>query len=329
MSKYERLARMLKIITLVKANPKLKRTDLARLCEVSSVRTIQRDIKSLAIAEVPIFWSGEGYEIMPNFFLPPLAFSVEEALSMILCAKAYRDGEGKFHESVIESAISKIVATLSRSTKELLELESGKISVESRKTADVGGMLSQLYQAILSNKQLIITYYSFSSNSVSERVIDPYALTFRKQAWYLVAFCHTRGRILTFRTNRIRKAEYTGNRFSYPSDFSLKNYMDKSWHVMNGEETEVVVKFDAKVAPLIKEVEWHPTQEIEDLPDGAILYTVTVAGIKEISFWILGYGQDAEVISPQKLRDEIAAVARKMCQHYERSQSSDASVSHH
>ena len=76
MSKYERLARLLKIITLVKANPRLNRNDLARICEVNSVRTIQRDVNSLAIAEVPIYWSGEGYEIMPGFFLPPLALTL-------------------------------------------------------------------------------------------------------------------------------------------------------------------------------------------------------------------------------------------------------------
>src|SRR4030043_2081339 len=111
MSKYERLARMLKIITLVKANPRLSRTELARLCEVDSVRTIQRDVNSLALADIPIFWSGEGYEIMPNFFLPPMALSVEEAFSLVLSAKAYSEGEGQFHQNTLESAISKIITT--------------------------------------------------------------------------------------------------------------------------------------------------------------------------------------------------------------------------
>ena len=149
MSKYERLARLLKIITLVRANPKLTRADLARLCEVDSVRTIQRDINSLAIAEVPIYWSGEGYEIMPNFFLPPLALSVEEALSLVLSAKSFSSSEGSFHESAIDSAISKIMATLPKITRELLEADSEKISVEGRRATDVGELVSRLYQAIL------------------------------------------------------------------------------------------------------------------------------------------------------------------------------------
>ncbi len=175
MSKYERLARLLKIITLVKANPRLTRSDLARLCEVDSVRTIQRDINSLAVAEVPIYWSGSGYEIMPNFFLPPLALNVEEAFSLVLSARAYSGGEGQFHEDSIRSAISKILSALPKSTRELLEIDSNKISVESRKATDAGGVISRLYQAILNTKQLRINYYSYSRNSVSERVVDPYA----------------------------------------------------------------------------------------------------------------------------------------------------------
>ena len=324
MSKYERLARLLKIITLVRANPRLTRSDLARLCEVDSVRTIQRDINSLAIAEVPIYWAGEGYKIMPNFFLPPLALSMEEALSLVLSASAYSEGEGNFQESAIESAISKIVTTLPKSTRELLELDSDKISVESRKVTDMSGLISQLYQAILNTKQLRVNYYSHRSNLVSERILDPYALTFRRRAWYLIAFCHTRNDILMFRSNRIKTLDYTGRTFAPPANFSLEEYMGRSWQVMRGgrteKETEVVVKFDARIAPLIKEVNWHPTQRIEDLPDGSILFTATVSKAKEIGFWILNYGYHAEVISPESLREEIAAVAKKMCQRYEKTQ---------
>jgi predicted DNA-binding transcriptional regulator YafY len=319
-SKYERLARLLKIVTLVRANPRLTRSDLARLCEVDSVRTIQRDINSLAIAEVPIYWSGEGYEIMPNFFLPPIALSVEEAFSLVLCASAYSDGEGKFHEGAIKSALSKIVATLPKATRVLLEADVDKISIESRKAMDIGGLINQLYQAILNTKQLRMNYYTYSRNSVSERVVDPYALAFRRHAWYLIAFCHMRSEILMFRANRIKTLDYTGKTFSYPYNFSLEKYMGNSWQSMRGEETEVVVKFDAKVAPLIKEVNWHPTQHIENLPDGSIIYTATVAGTKEISLWILGYGHQAEVLKPKSLREEIAAVARKMYQRYQKIQ---------
>jgi predicted DNA-binding transcriptional regulator YafY len=315
MSKYERLARMLKIVTLIKANPRLSRTDLARLCEVDSVRTIQRDINSLALAEIPIYWSGQGYEIMPNFFLPPMAMTIDEAFSLLLSAKAYSEGEGQFQKETLESAISKIKSTLPEATKELLETGSSKVSVESRKASDTGGII-RLYQAIMDAKQLRITYYSYSSNKVSERIINPYALTFRKRSWYLIGYCYTRYKVLMFRTNRIKAIRYTGESFRPPQNFSVDEYMGSSWQVMTGEKTKVIIRFNAEITPLIKEINWHPDQQIIDLPDGSILFIVTVAGIKEIALWILSYGDNAEVLHPEKLRNEIAETAKRMTQRY-------------
>jgi predicted DNA-binding transcriptional regulator YafY len=111
---------MLKIITLVKANPKLSRTELARICEVDSVRTIQRDINSLAFADIPIYWSGDGYKIMPNFFLPSMALTIDEAFLLVLSARTYCEGEGQFHKNSIESAISKILTTLPERAREII-----------------------------------------------------------------------------------------------------------------------------------------------------------------------------------------------------------------
>lgn len=111
MSKHERLARMLKIMILIKARRKLNRAHLAEECEVS-VRTIQRDINSLNYAGVPIFWSEDGYEIMPDFFLPPMNLRWEEVLLLAIAAKASCEGKGKSYQGIIESTLSKIIASL-------------------------------------------------------------------------------------------------------------------------------------------------------------------------------------------------------------------------
>lgn len=117
MSKYERLARMMKIMILIKVRTKLNRRDLAEECEVS-VRTIQRDINSLSYAGVPILWAEDGYEIMPDFFLPPVNLNLEEALYLVIAAKASCEGKGESCQRKVESALSKIVASLSNEVQE-------------------------------------------------------------------------------------------------------------------------------------------------------------------------------------------------------------------
>jgi predicted DNA-binding transcriptional regulator YafY len=111
MSKYERLARMMKIMILIKAQTKPNRRDLAKECEVS-VRTIQRDINSLSYAGVPVFWAEGGYEIMPDFFLSPVNLSLEEALYLVIAAMASCESKGESYKRNMEFALSKIIASL-------------------------------------------------------------------------------------------------------------------------------------------------------------------------------------------------------------------------
>ncbi len=120
MSKYERLSRLLKIMTFIKAQRNLRRMDLARKCEVS-VRTIQRDIDSLVYAGVPIFWSNGGYKIMPDFFMPAVNFSLDEALSLVSALRAYAEDQEGPQRSTVESAMAKIMLTLPDETRKKLE----------------------------------------------------------------------------------------------------------------------------------------------------------------------------------------------------------------
>ena len=46
------------------------------------------------------------------------------------------------------------------------------------------------------------------------------------------------------------------------------------------------------------------------------MFEVTVDSLKEIVWWVLGYGAQAEVIQPRELRDEVASHAREMLSLY-------------
>jgi len=120
MSKYERLSRLLKIMTFIKAQKHLRRRDLASKCEVS-VRTIQRDIDSLIYAGVPIFWANDGYKIMPDFFLPPVNLSFEEAFHLVIATRASSEDMEESQQKTIDSAMSKIIARLPDETRHRLE----------------------------------------------------------------------------------------------------------------------------------------------------------------------------------------------------------------
>ena len=82
------------------------------------------------------------------------------------------------------------------------------------------------------------------------------------------------------------------------------------------EPTEVVIRFDRNVAPWIAGGHWHPSQTIEKLPDGSLIFRVTVHGYEEMVYWALSFGAQAEVLEPPPLRAAVAEAARQMAARY-------------
>jgi predicted DNA-binding transcriptional regulator YafY len=82
-------------------------------------------------------------------------------------------------------------------------------------------------------------------------------------------------------------------------------------------DSHVVVEFASMVAKNVEQVKWHKTQQTTMKPDGTLLFQVTVSGLSEIAWWILRYGDQAEVLRPLKLRRIIAQRVRKMAAMYQ------------
>ena len=51
--------------------------------------------------------------------------------------------------------------------------------------------------------------------------------------------------------------------------------------------------------------------------DGSIEFRVRVAGLGEILWWILGYGDQVKVVSPGRLARQVASMARRTLARYE------------
>ncbi len=57
---------------------------------------------------------------------------------------------------------------------------------------------------------------------------------------------------------------------------------------------------------------WHGTQKTTFNEDGSLTAEFRVDGLGEISWWILGYGDQVEVLRPAVLRKRIAKIALRM-----------------
>ncbi|MEM2890676.1 MAG: WYL domain-containing protein, partial [Candidatus Hadarchaeum sp.] len=89
--------------------------------------------------------------------------------------------------------------------------------------------------------------------------------------------------------------------------------------VFTGErKTKVKIRFNKEKAFYIQEVKWHPSEKIEALKDGGILYEVEVAEPREVIWWVRQWGPDAEVLEPEEMRQYMLNMARREVEMYGR-----------
>ena len=318
--KYQ-MARVIEVASLIHKEPcQWTRPRLATYLEVN-IATIQRYIDLLRDMDIEIISRGkQGYEMVSDFFLPAFNLNFEEALALVTAARFYQAAEGKQAVEVLNKAIHKITSNLPERTNDTLDKIAPQIEVPHQRVSQIDETQpykEQLYEAIRERRKVNMVYNSFSGGKQTRHQLAPYAVLFRKHAWYVIGNVEKFNQILTFRINRIHSISLSHSLYEIPSDFSVQKYMEKSWDVMLGPETHVVVEFAPRIAPLIWEVDWHSTQKIYERRNGGLRFEATVAGWLEVGLWILSWGDEAEVIEPKELREWVAATAAKMVKVYQ------------
>ena len=320
MYRKNQMARIIEVAHLI--HSQLRKWTRPRLAERFGVNkaTIQRDINLLHEMGIMIAPCGKlGYEMISDFFLPTLNLDFEEALALVTAASFYRAAEGKQTIEVLDRAIHKITSVLPGQTNTALNKIVPQIEVPQRQVSPIDEThpyKEDLYQAIRERRTVTIEYNSFSSRKVIQHRLSPYAVLFRKRAWYVIGQSEAYNQVLTFRINRIDSLSITNSGYTIPADFSVQRYLAKSWDVMLGPDTHVVILFGPRIAPLIREVNWHSTQQILEGPKGTLHFEATVAGWREIGWWVLGWGHEARVMKPRALREWVAQTAQKMIKLY-------------
>jgi predicted DNA-binding transcriptional regulator YafY len=180
------------------------------------------------------------------------------------------------------------------------------------------GIINRVNDAAVNKKSIEIVYFTQSRKKESRRRVDPYRIWFFNGTFYLIGFCHFRKEVRIFALDRIKMLSQTDVRFEIPADFDLEDFMRPSFGVFQGEPVIVKIWFSADVAGYIREKIWHESQKIHNQKDGSIIFEAEVAGTDEIKFWVMNWGSQAEVLEPEKLREEIRAEAEAMLVHYSR-----------
>lgn len=290
--------------------------ELSALHPQINKRTIYRDLEMIRnfFGEAFQTDSAGRMHVIPSkvFFVQPLDLTNAEALSLyLLCQLAAQNSCASipYLDSVL-TALQKLRSlsmALFEQTKNQLFLE--RIHIETSPTAPQtnSSIFSDLLLAHEKSWGVVIEYDSIFDKRVIQTFLEPYHLHFTRRAWYVTGRSGFHHEIRTFHLERILSLKIIpDSTFVIPIGWSYEKFRGNAWSMIRGsEDVEVVLRFSALVARNVAAVRWHKNQIIEKQSNGTIIFRVLVSGTSEILWWILGYGDQVEVLSPQSLRQAV------------------------
>lgn len=307
------LRRLALIDRLIRSGSHPNASTLARQLEVNT-RTVHRDLEFLRDSlGAPLEFSHDhnGYYYRdPDFALPVLRLSEGELIALFLAERLMQQYRGTSYAKDIATAFQKLTAGLpDEVTIDLSHLDE-VFSVRPPVVASSdAARFRQLTRAAREGRQLELVYWTASRDDTCRRVVDPYHLVSVDGDWFLVAYCHLREDIRIFAPGRIRGLKETGMQFERPADFSIAAYLDGTFRAVRGigPPRRVRLRFTPEAARYVRERQWHPSQQVQEQADGALVLTVMVNHLFEVKRWALSHGSSCEVLEPPELRKEVKA----------------------
>ena len=312
--------RLISIIFILQSKPSVKAAELAEELGVSE-RTIHRYMGMLDELGIPIYSERGpygGFSLVKGYKLPPLIFTAEEATVLYLGANLIKEVWGKSYRDAACSATAKLDNVLPDELLQEVSRAQEALVVTGLHRFDYSPwehFIDDLRHCIEDRRRAHLVYRAFSRQETTEREVDPYALVHQWGVWYLVGHCHLRGEMRIFRVDRIQALTPLETTFVRPADFSVTEYMARSFEPSE-PVYEVEVRFDPPVAPFVKE-EHADWRHLTENPDGSVTVTFMSPDLDWPTSFVLRYGEAATVIRPPELVEKVKAKIKAIAARYQ------------
>src|SRR6204780_5268300 len=270
----------------------------------------------------------ENYSLRPeNFHLPAIEFTDSE-LAARATALSLLDGEFAYAEP-LRLALQQI--TWGRPSP-LTAPDQGGVALGT--TASAGGhelskSLAKIETAIFRHKTITFEYYTMERDELGARTVDPYHLLFRGGQFYLLGHSHERAALRVFRLSRIRgkvayatKAEHD---FRRPTDFDPRAYANLAAWQFGEIVGSAEIRIAERIAWLLERHfgRYGEIREIEG--SGDRLFVTEYASERQLISWVLGLGENAQVLAPPEL---VAEESRRLALLIERHTNPPEGIEH-
>lgn len=311
----EKAKRLASIILMLRTSRSQTAVELAEALGVT-VRTVYRDLDNLAAAGIPVRGTpgpAGGYELAEHYPVDPFVY-VQADPQPILVGKADTVSASK----ALDTAVSLFADGLPESARSALH------RVRQRFLFDTSAWLwkdsslatfADLKQAVLNDQRVEVVFVQRGNTNIRHEELDPYGLVWRQGHWYLVAHSAREARFVRHRVQRLLGIRPTGKTFKRQRGFDLS----MAWGALLdafGRGTELVrFKIDFPATQDFEAFDWKSDQIIHKADDPWVV-EMRVDNDEWLIPLALSYGDEFQILEPQRLRHRVAAALKAALEKY-------------
>jgi predicted DNA-binding transcriptional regulator YafY len=220
-----RIDRLFGITTLLQAQKYVSADRIAEQFDIS-VRTVYRDIKALGEQGIPVsFEVGRGYFLVQGYFLPPVAFTAEEANALLLLETLGATLADQSIQAHVAAALQKVKAVLRGPDQDRLAQLASRIKLHVPEYSEGNTTYLATIQSAIANRHLLEVDYRDKSGGSTRRQVAPIGLVFYNFTWHLIGWCQLRQAYRDFRVSRLQHLAATTRPFTSQPLLTLADYI--------------------------------------------------------------------------------------------------------
>jgi predicted DNA-binding transcriptional regulator YafY len=177
-----------------------------------------------------------------------------------------------------------------------------------------------IYQAIVKQICLILSYQSFKAQKPIQVHFHPYILKQFNNRWFVVGREEGKTQIMTFALDRIENIDYNLELDYSSQDFNGDDFYKDTYGVtVLGDSMlmDVTLKIDQTNAPYVLTKPFHHSQTLlETLDDGSVIIQLRVHLNMEFDRLLLGFGPSIKVLKPNILKNRIRERCKQAYEQY-------------
>jgi len=179
--------------------------------------------------------------------------------------------------------------------------------------------INPLYNAIINQNVICISYQSFKQETVQQIVFHPYFLKQYNSRWFLFGLNDEYKTISNLALDRFVEIKENEVDFIKQNDVNFEEYFEDMIGVTLPERAQpqkILLKIKASSWPYIKTKPLHGSQKTKEVNDEFTILELNLIINYELIALLFSYAENITVIEPMALAEEIKSKAKSLINNY-------------